>query len=131
MLFGLVMYPSTPVDGRDRPLIGELGALGAPARPVIWSDPQVRWLDFDALVLRSCWDYHHRPDEFRGWLDRVDRDGVALWNPASTVRWNMHKRYLHESPPEPCSCRTPSGCARATTSRSPPCSTCMAGRRRS
>ena len=26
----------------------------------------------------------------------VGRDGVALWNPASTVRWNMHKRYLHE-----------------------------------
>jgi hypothetical protein len=25
----------------------------------------------------------------------VESDGVALWNSASTVRWNMHKRYLH------------------------------------
>ena len=96
-MIGLVTCPRNPrLTDDDRPLIGELGALGASATPVIWSDPEVRWRDFDALVLRSCWDYHLRPDEFRGWLEHVERDEVPLWNPASTVRWNMHKRYLHE-----------------------------------
>ena len=96
-MIGLVTCPRNPrLTDDDRPLIGELGALGASATPVIWSDPDVRWRDFDALVLRSCWDYHLRPDEFRAWLEHVERDEVPLWNPASTVRWNMHKRYLHE-----------------------------------
>jgi glutathione synthase/RimK-type ligase-like ATP-grasp enzyme len=96
-MIGLVTYPRYPrLTDDDRPLIGELGALGASASPVIWSDPEIRWRDFDALVLRSCWDYHLRPDEFRRWLEHVERDEVPLWNPASTIRWNMHKRYLHE-----------------------------------
>jgi hypothetical protein len=96
-MIGLVTCPRNPrLTDDDRPLIGELGALGASATPVIWSDPEVRWRDFDALVLRSCWDYHLRPDEFRRWLEHVERDEMPLWHPASIVRWNMHKRYLHE-----------------------------------
>jgi hypothetical protein len=96
-MIGLVTCPRNPrLTDDDRPLIGELGALGASATPVIWSDPEVRWRDFDALVLRSCWDYHLRPDEFRRWPEHVERDEMPLWHPASIVRWNMHKRYLHE-----------------------------------
>jgi len=96
-MIGLVTYPKYPeLTADDRPLIAELDALGLSARPVTWGDPAVHWSEFEALVLRSCWDYHLRPREFAGWLDQVDGEGVPIWNPAPLVRWNMHKGYLRD-----------------------------------
>ena len=41
-MIGLVTCPRNPrLTDDDRPLIGELGVLGASATPVIWSDPEV------------------------------------------------------------------------------------------
>lgn len=51
---------------------------------------------YDAIVLRSCWDYFQRPAEFFAWLDRVERAGVRLLNPPALVRWNVRKTYLAE-----------------------------------
>lgn len=96
-MIGLVTYPTYPrLTDDDRPLIDDLAALGVPAKPVIWSDAGVDWRAFDALVLRSCWDYHLRPNVFRAWLERIEELGVPLWNPAPVVRWNMHKGYLRD-----------------------------------
>lgn len=96
-MIGLVTcgtYPGLTDD--DRPLLGELASLGVEARPVVWDDPGADWTAFDALVLRSTWNYHRRPREFTAWLAELDEIGVPLWNPTSVVRWNMHKRYLRE-----------------------------------
>jgi glutathione synthase/RimK-type ligase-like ATP-grasp enzyme len=96
-MIGLVTYSKYPrLTDDDRPLMAELAQRGIRSEPVEWSDAAVRWGGFDALVLRSCWDYHLRPDEFRAWLDTIEREGVALWNPVSVVRWNMHKGYLRD-----------------------------------
>ena len=54
------------------------------------------WAAYDAILIRSCWDYHLHPAEFREWLDRVEQAGTLLWNPAPLVRWNMDKRYLED-----------------------------------
>jgi glutathione synthase/RimK-type ligase-like ATP-grasp enzyme len=62
-----------------------------------WDEPSLSGLDwaaFDAVCLRSCWDYHLRYDEFLDWFTRADRAGVRWINPAPGVRWNSHKRYL-------------------------------------
>jgi glutathione synthase/RimK-type ligase-like ATP-grasp enzyme len=59
-----------------------------------WDDPAVDWLAFDAVVVRSTWDYHHRVSEFHAWIDRLDAAGVRLWNPPHVLRWNTDKRYL-------------------------------------
>jgi glutathione synthase/RimK-type ligase-like ATP-grasp enzyme len=62
-----------------------------------WDDPslsEAEWASFDAVCLRSCWDYHLRYDEFLDWFARVDRAGVRWINPAAGMRWNSHKRYL-------------------------------------
>ncbi|HXB54900.1 MAG TPA: hypothetical protein VN461_08970 [Vicinamibacteria bacterium] len=80
----------------DRLLVDELSRRGVSARPVVWNDPDVRWTTFELVVIRSCWDYHLRLSEFLGWLDRVEADGVQLWNPAPLVRSNAHKSYLQE-----------------------------------
>jgi glutathione synthase/RimK-type ligase-like ATP-grasp enzyme len=77
----------------DRPLLGALARLGAAAEPVVWDDPSVDWSAFDRVVIRSCWDYHLRVDEFLRWATCV---GPALRNGAEVVRWNADKRYLRD-----------------------------------
>jgi glutathione synthase/RimK-type ligase-like ATP-grasp enzyme len=64
-----------------------------------WDEPALSaadWAAFDAVCLRSCWDYHLRYDEFFDWFTRAERAGVRWINPAPGVRWNSHKRYLLE-----------------------------------
>ena len=78
----------------DRRLIPALEQVGIDAMPIVWSDQSVSWRRFDAVILRSCWDYHLRFEEFQSWLSALEHDGVRLWNSPDTVRWNADKRYL-------------------------------------
>jgi glutathione synthase/RimK-type ligase-like ATP-grasp enzyme len=94
-VIGLVTYAKQPVlTDDDRPLIGALAEIGLEAEPVQWDDAGVDWRAYDALVLRSTWDYHLRVSEFEAWLALLDHERVPLWNPTSVVRWNIHKGYL-------------------------------------
>jgi glutathione synthase/RimK-type ligase-like ATP-grasp enzyme len=96
-VIGLVTYAKQPVlTDDDRPLIGALAEIDIDAEPVQWDDASVDWRAYQALVLRSTWDYHLRVPEFEAWLSMLDRERVPLWNPTSVVRWNMHKGYLRE-----------------------------------
>jgi glutathione synthase/RimK-type ligase-like ATP-grasp enzyme len=63
------------------------------ARP--WNVPGADFRGFDAVVLRSNWEYHLDPEGFRAWLDGLERVGARIWNPPDLVRWNQSKRYLH------------------------------------
>lgn len=93
MLIGLVTWRGLPeLAADDRLLRDALVRRGAAVRAVAWDDPDADWRSFDAIVVRSTWDYHKRLDEFRAWLDRMD--GLPLWNPPPVLRWNTHKSYL-------------------------------------
>jgi glutathione synthase/RimK-type ligase-like ATP-grasp enzyme len=95
MRVALVTCRSLPdLTDDDRLLLPALQAAGATAEAVVWDDPALAWSPFDRLVLRSVWDYHLRPDEFAAWLAARAGDGSTMWNPASLVRWNLHKSYL-------------------------------------
>ena len=78
------------LDPDDAPL---LAVLGADAEPAVWSDPSVDWSAYDAVLIRSVWDYFLRHDQFLAWVARVP---VPIWNPADTIRWNSVKTYLRE-----------------------------------
>lgn len=78
----------------DRLLAAALTRLGANPIAASWSDPRVAWDSFDAVVIRSTWDYHLRIAEFRAWLDGLEARGVRVLNDPSTVRWNSDKHYL-------------------------------------
>jgi glutathione synthase/RimK-type ligase-like ATP-grasp enzyme len=80
----------------DRLLVPALAARGVHATAAVWSDPSVDWTTFDLVVIRSCWDYHLRHDEFLAWVARLERSGVVLWNPPAVIRWNGEKGYLRE-----------------------------------
>ena len=80
----------------DQHLARSLEAYGVTVRPAVWSDDSVRWDDFDGVIIRSCWDYHLRHEDFLCWLGQVERARVPVINPPNTVRWNIDKRYLRE-----------------------------------
>ncbi len=80
-------------DIDDRPLREALAQRDHEPSTVAWDDPAVNWARFDAALLRSTWDYHHRRDEFLAWTARASAN-TRLLNTSATVRWNSHKFYL-------------------------------------
>jgi glutathione synthase/RimK-type ligase-like ATP-grasp enzyme len=95
----------TDLVADDRLAATALADLGVRTDAVCWDDRRADWLRYDAVVLRSTWDYHHRVAEFRAWIDRMETLGARVWNRPDTLRWNMDKRYLgdlsypHLAPP--------------------------------
>src|SRR5437773_9397230 len=75
----------------DLLLVPPLRELGVTAVPAVWDSPDVCWEEFQGVVVRSCWDYHHRLEEFLGWVVRLERAGIPVWNPPAVLRWNSHK----------------------------------------
>ena len=63
---------------------------------VLWRDAPVDWRAFDAVLVRSCWDYHLYVDEFAAWVDRLEASGVKVVNSPAVIRWNLRKSYLAE-----------------------------------
>jgi len=91
----LATYAALPtLADDDRLLVDALAQRGARAVPAVWDDATVDWRAFDAVVIRSCWDYHLRLAEFTAWLDRLQALGVVVCNPPDVLRWNADKTYL-------------------------------------
>jgi glutathione synthase/RimK-type ligase-like ATP-grasp enzyme len=80
----------------DLPLVDALRAAGLDPIAEVWTDPSVDWSAYDAVLLRSVWDYHLRYDDFTEWLAQLDKAGVPVLNDSGLVRWNGDKRYLLE-----------------------------------
>ena len=80
----------------DLLLVPALRELGVTSVPAVWDSPDVCWEEFQGVVVRSCWDYHHRLEEFRAWVARLERAGIPVWNPPAVLRWNSHKGYLRD-----------------------------------
>lgn len=75
----------------DLPLaIEALAGRGIDAEVSSWDDRDVDWAAPDLVVVRSCWDYTWRHEEFIAWARSVPR----LANPANVLAWNSDKRYL-------------------------------------
>jgi hypothetical protein len=74
----------------------------APLADLGWSVSHVPWQQsedwgrYEAVVLRSTWDYHKHPEEFLQVLETIDRSGARLANPLELVRWNARKTYLRD-----------------------------------
>lgn len=78
----------------DREVVEALAHRGIDAVPVVWSATPPEHVAQDLVVIRSCWDYHHRPEEFLAWADAVSARGVRVLNAPATLRRNAHKQYL-------------------------------------
>lgn len=92
-----VTYRALPqLTSDDRAVCARLQGDGVSARAVAWDTPDVSWADYDAIVVRSCWDYHLQPGAFLAWLAALEQIRAPIWNPAPLLRWNLHKSYLRD-----------------------------------
>jgi glutathione synthase/RimK-type ligase-like ATP-grasp enzyme len=80
----------------DQSLVASLADHKLRVRPVIWSSAGLEWREFDLVVIRSCWDYHLRSNEFFSWIGSLEDQGVLVLNPPPLLRWNANKVYLAE-----------------------------------
>ena len=78
----------------DNLLIRGFEAQGFKASPVVWSDPNIDWNQFDIALIRSTWDYLDASEHFLHVLSNIESSSCKLFNPLSAVRWNMDKHYL-------------------------------------
>ena len=78
----------------DNLLIRGFEEQGVQASPVVWSDPNIDWNQFDIALIRSTWDYLDASAHFLNVLSKIETSTCKLFNPLSAVRWNMDKHYL-------------------------------------
>lgn len=72
-----------------------LAARGWDVAFVPWR-ADAEWGAFEAVVVRSPWDYQDDPDAFLGVLAAIDASPARLANPLGVMRWNLDKRYLRD-----------------------------------
>ena len=73
-----------------------LASLGWRVEAISWRMPSVDWSLFDAVVVRSTWDYIADPNAFLAVLTEIERAGTLLFNALDLVRWNIRKTYLRD-----------------------------------
>lgn len=83
--------PDWEID--DRVFHAALAARTIDAPQVVWDDRNVDWSAFDAILIRTTWDYQEKRNAFVAWAEHLT---VPLYNPADIVRWNTHKFYLRD-----------------------------------
>ncbi len=79
----------------DEHAIGPLAEIGWRVSTLSWRQRETPWSAFDAVVIRSTWDYWNDVDGFLGVLKRIDTR-TRLANPLSLVHWNLSKTYLRD-----------------------------------
>lgn len=95
-IFALVTDSTSLPDDDDMPLlVAACKVCGIVVEVCAWDDLAVDWTRFDAVVLRSSWNYTERLQEFLAWCERV-ASITQLFNPLSVVRWSTDKHYLSD-----------------------------------
>lgn len=79
----------------DALAVPPLQALGWTVETVPWR-ASVDWGAFDAVVIRSPWDYQDHPADFLRVLEAIEASGARLENGLDVVRWNLEKTYLRD-----------------------------------
>lgn len=96
---GVAMPPGEvpPLEVNDRKLLYAAAAeRGFSFETVYWDEPDLPQRGFDAAIIRTCWDYHQRLEQFIAALEAHERAGLKVFNLPSVVRWNSRKTYLKE-----------------------------------
>ena len=63
---------------------------------VSWRKEHVDWSQYEAVIIRSTWDYQDDADAFVTVLETIEKSGTLLLNSLNVVKWNINKNYLRE-----------------------------------
>ncbi|MDF9798674.1 glutathione synthase/RimK-type ligase-like ATP-grasp enzyme [Catalinimonas alkaloidigena] len=80
----------------DRLTFEPLQALGWQVEEVSWRNESADWNQYDAVVIRTTWDYQDDPPAFMKVLEQIESSEAQLHNSLELVRWNLSKTYLKE-----------------------------------
>lgn len=80
----------------DSLLHAPLAELGWQAIDLSWRAANIDWNDYDAVIIRSPWDYQEHCDEFLKVLEKIEDSTALLANNIDLVKWNINKHYLAE-----------------------------------
>ena len=61
-----------------------------------WNDKNQDWQAYDAVIIRSTWDYHLKYAEYKQWLHDLKKQQVPLHNAAELILGNLEKSYLKD-----------------------------------
>lgn len=78
----------------DELAIEPLARLGFKVDTISWRDTTVDWSDYEAVIIRTPWDYQRSPAKFLQALEAINSSSARLENSLDIVRWNLDKRYL-------------------------------------
>lgn len=81
------------LDVDDWPFADALRARGVQVEPAVWTDASIDWKRFDAVLVRTTWDYAPQRDAFLAWARSV-AESTLLLNEAWLLQWNTDKHYL-------------------------------------
>lgn len=63
---------------------------------VSWRSPNVNWNQYDAVIVRSTWDYQDDCEQFLQVLKSIEASSARLFNSLNVIQWNISKTYLKE-----------------------------------
>ncbi len=61
---------------------------------ISWRENRVNWSSYQAVIIRSTWDYQDDSELFLQVLTQIEQSGTRLLNSLDIVRWNINKKYL-------------------------------------
>lgn len=78
-------------------LIKDAGATrGIEFDVVYWDEMDLPARKYDLAVIRTCWDYTNRAQQFLDTLSAHEAAGLRVLNTPDVVRWNFRKTYLQD-----------------------------------
>ena len=78
----------------DNLLIQPFSQHGVHVDVISWHAIDIDWSQYDAVIVRSTWDYQEHADAFIDKLIEITKHDTVLINPLSLMQWNISKRYL-------------------------------------
>ncbi|KKS96043.1 MAG: hypothetical protein UV73_C0012G0071 [Candidatus Gottesmanbacteria bacterium GW2011_GWA2_43_14] len=97
MKIAFITFRDVPaLNPGDKLLVKPVESLGHQVFAVPWDRKATDWSSFDAVIPRSCWNYHLKFADFLSWLNSVSRSGPKILNPLEIIRWNAYKTYLFD-----------------------------------
>ncbi len=80
----------------DNLIVKPFRNLGWECEFIPWDSISINWDDFEAVIIRSTWDYQQKEKLFFKTLQSIEASTATLYNSLDTVKWNINKRYLLE-----------------------------------
>lgn len=92
------LIPTEPLFTPDDQLaVDELRRHGFVVQPIVWGCAIATLHHFDAIIVRSPWDYmdsDKNKSRFLAWIHQLEEAGLLVLNPAHFMQWMLDKHYL-------------------------------------